>query len=260
MSKKRKMKGRLPEKRKKVQKDNSNVTSQENQNSSLTLQATDQPWDETRKKMLFVSFGQKDRVLPNNFKRNEWNITFVDANRLTELSQIESDSYDFIWSVNHLSCLNAHEIPVVVKEIYRILTPNGLATLSVPNLNSVSEVIAGGKLEGELYKVGDNSVAPIDLVYGNRKFIATGHPYLASKTGFSPTTLGNKFFNIGFGRITIDALAMPHVIWLTAFKVPLPANGKPIINIKDVDINDMMQKRDALEKEPVIWNDQLTFG
>ncbi|MCH2038086.1 MAG: hypothetical protein MK137_05800, partial [Rickettsiales bacterium] len=142
----------------------------------------------------------------------------------------------------------------------RILKPQGTITVSVPNLATVSDIIAGGKLEGELYKVQDNSITPIDLVFGNRKFIAAGNKQLASHTGYSPTTLGNKFVAAGFGRISIDALVMPHVIWLTANKVPVAPNGKPVINVKDIDINDMMQKRDAIDREPVIWNEELSFS
>ncbi|MCH2038358.1 MAG: class I SAM-dependent methyltransferase, partial [Rickettsiales bacterium] len=121
MSQKKKIKGRLPQKRKKQQQPESQaVTNNEPKNAPLTIDATDQPWDENRKNLLFISFGANDRVLPQNFNRAQWNITFCDASRLVELSQIESEKYDLIWSVNHLVCLYAHEVPRVVKEMHRI--------------------------------------------------------------------------------------------------------------------------------------------
>lgn len=247
-----KKKGRLPGKKKsKVEKKSS-----ANQQELITIQGSHDPKKKTG--LFFASNGEK-LSLPAGITVEEYNIHIGDATRMLELSSVAPEQYDVIGSLNHLNSYHAHEVIVIAKEFYRIIKQEGTVTVSVPNLSTISEVIAGGKLEGELYKTQQHPIAPIDLLYGNRRFIAAGRKDVAAKTGFTTTTLANRFISAGFGKIIGDATITPYVIWLNAIKTPMPASGKPIINMKEPDINKMMQERDAIDKPPVIWNNELAF-
>jgi len=118
---------------------------------------------------------------------------------LIDMSQVETGSVDAIFSSHNIEHVFPHEVPIVLKEFYRVLKDDGMVVLACPDLQSVCEAVVNDKLLEPLYEtsIGDK-IAPIDILYGWRAPIADGNEYMAHKGGFTYSVLNGAFLEAGF--------------------------------------------------------------
>lgn len=129
---------------------------------------------------------------------------------------IDSDSMDAVWSSHNLEHLYAHEVVMALNEFHRVLKPNGVLVMTLPDLESIAEKIIEGKLEEPLYQSPSGPISPIDILYGHRQFIANGNHFMAHKTGFTAASLSQKLSEAGFKRIDIQRDT--YDLWAFGFK------------------------------------------
>lgn len=152
-----------------------------------------------------------DRVHPA-FRKSGWREIRLDIDprvepdivaNITAMPEVPDASMDGIWSAHNLEHLLAHEVPLALREFYRVLIPGGALVLVTPDLQAVAEHLAAGKLDEPLYQSGSGPVAAVDICFGFRTSTAQGNYFMAHKTGFTAQTLTDKLAACGFRDINI---------------------------------------------------------
>ena len=118
---------------------------------------------------------------------------------LTDMNSVETGSMDAVYSSHNIEHIYPHEVPIALKEFYRVLKDDGIVVLTCPDLQRVCEVVVNDKLTETLYKTsGGYPISPIDILYGWRGPLKKGNHYMAHKTGFTYSVLNNELLQAGF--------------------------------------------------------------
>jgi len=182
------------------------------------------------KTFLHVGCGPKDKSQLKGFNNNSWKEIRFDIDKnvnpdiegtLTDMNLVETGSVDAIYSSHNIEHIFPHEVPIALKEFYRVLKDDGIVVIECPDLQAVCELVAKDKLLEPFYESPTGyKISPIDVLYGWRLAISQGNEYMAHKGGFTYSTLDSTFFNAGFkarygGRFQQRG---EYNLWLVAFK------------------------------------------
>ena len=157
--------------------------------------------------LLNVGCGHSNISNLKGFKADSWKEIRLDIDQgvkpdlvgsLTDMNLVETGSIDAIYSAYNLDHIYAHEIPIALKEFYRVLNEDGIVIIRCADIQTICEVIAQDKLLESLYDSPIGPIYPIDLIYGNRQQIASGNKYMAKKIGFTYSALESTFGEAGF--------------------------------------------------------------
>ena len=113
---------------------------------------------------------------------------------LTDMSKVENQSVDAVYSSHNIEHLFPHAVPIALTEFYRILKPTGFVVITCPDLISVCQAVVKDRLLEPLYQSPAGPISPIDILYGHRGFIAQGNIFMAHKCGFTYSVLCNSFY------------------------------------------------------------------
>ncbi|MBY0240298.1 MAG: class I SAM-dependent methyltransferase [Burkholderiaceae bacterium] len=122
---------------------------------------------------------------------------------MLDLSDIESASFDAIWSSHNLEHLSWYEVPTALAEFHRVLKPDGFALITVPDLRAISGYITNDKLTETLYDSPAGPISPLDILFGHQRSLQQGNPFMAHKTGFTANTLGQALIDAGFDEVRV---------------------------------------------------------
>lgn len=127
---------------------------------------------------------------------------------MTDLSPIESESVDVVWCRGAIEHLYEHEVPIAMKEMYRVLKPGGEIALTTVDIEKVCAYAANFGLDAPMYRIrsGSEVVFVIDMLYGYRKEIELGHDHMAHRTGFSEARLKRAMLDAGFAAVGVKPL------------------------------------------------------
>ena len=159
------------------------------------------------KTLLNVGCGLSNISQIKGFDKDDWKEIRLDIDSavkpdvvgtLTDMSVIETASVDAVYSSYNLDHIYAHEVPIALKEFYRVLNEDGIAVVKCPDIQTVCELIAQDKLLELLYESPIGPIYPIDVIYGNRWQIQNGNEYMAKKVGFTYSALNASFAEAGF--------------------------------------------------------------
>lgn len=121
---------------------------------------------------------------------------------ITDMRAVKGRSVDATWCCHCLEHIYTHEVPQALLEFRRVIKPDGFSIFQVPDLQSVGQMIAEGRLYDTAYEVkGIDPVAPIDMLYGYRKSVASGNHYMAHKTGFTTDVLRTALLMCGYRTV-----------------------------------------------------------
>ncbi len=123
---------------------------------------------------------------------------------IVSMTAVADESVDGVWSSHNLEHLLAHQVPLALREFWRVLRPGGMALVTMPDLQEIAALVAEGKLEETAYMSPAGPIAPLDMLYGHRASIERGNIFMAHKTGFTAQTLGQKLHNAGFANIQLQ--------------------------------------------------------
>ena len=178
------------------------------------------------KRVLHVGCGPCNPLnLHERFRSAEWKEVRLDIDpqvkpdivaSLTDMSAVESDSVDAIWSSHNLEHLYAHEVPVALAEFRRVLKPGGFALVTMPDLEQVAHFVVADKLEDVVYTSPAGPITARDCIYGHSGMVAGGNHFMAHKTGFTATSLRNHLLSAGFSNIR--TWFSPFGLWAEATK------------------------------------------
>ena len=178
------------------------------------------------KKLLHVGCGPLNKLNIKGFI-NDWQEVRYDIDpnvipdiigTLTDMYKVASESFDALYSSHNIEHLYPHEVPIAIKEFYRILNQDGFVIITCPDLQSVGKELASGRLIDPLYFGDAGPIAAIDIIYGHRGFISNGNSFMAHKSGFTFDVLSALFYQAGFAVCHGAAIPQDYSIWLLAFK------------------------------------------
>ena len=159
------------------------------------------------KTLLHVGCGPEDKSDNKGFNNDDWKEVRFDIDEsvnpdiigtLTDMNLVETASVDAIYSAYNIDHIYSHEVPVVLREFYRVLGDDGLVVIKCPDLQRVCEAVVQDKLLDTLYDSPIGPISAIDIMYGNRKEISEGNEYMEKKVGFTYSVLNDAFAEAGF--------------------------------------------------------------
>jgi ubiquinone/menaquinone biosynthesis C-methylase UbiE len=186
------------------------------------------------KTFLHVGCGFQNKTHLKGFNNDNWKEIRLDIDKnvnpdivgtLTDMKLVETGSVDAVYSSHNIEHIYPHEVPIALKEFYRVLKDDGIVVITCPDLQTVCEAVVNDKLLEPLYETIDGvKVSPIDILYGYRKDLAKGKEYMAHKGGFTYSSLNTSFFEAGFkarygGRVQQGG---EYNLFLVAFKQKIP--------------------------------------
>ena len=138
---------------------------------------------------------------------------------MTNMSAVETESVDAIFSSHNIEHLYPHEVPTALEEFKRVLKPDGYVVLTCPDLQSVCALIAEDKLLEAAYVSAAGPIAPMDILYGHRPQLAAGNVHMAHKSGFTQKVLVGSLQAAGFQKTASFRRANPFFdLWIVATK------------------------------------------
>ena len=180
------------------------------------------------KKFLHVGCGPnyKDRTTPG-FASGDWKEVRLDIDEsvnpdiissVLDLSVIDSESFDAIFSSHNIEHVYTHEVPIMLREFLRVLNDDGYFVVNCPNLIPVARLIVEDKLTEPAYISPAGPISPLDILHGHGASIKRGNEFMAHKTGFTPKSLDAALSEAGFKSIGMLARDAQLDIWAVATK------------------------------------------
>ena len=111
---------------------------------------------------------------------------------------VEDESFDAVWSSHCIEHLYDHEVLPAMREFRRILSSDGFAIISCPNLEAIAKLVASEDIESVAYLSPAGPIRLLDMIFGHARSIETGHVHMAHKTGFTADRLGRLAVYAGF--------------------------------------------------------------
>jgi SAM-dependent methyltransferase len=175
---------------------------------------------------LHVGCGPKrqDRTT-QGFNKPDWREVRLDINpavnpdivgSMTDMSAVESESMDAIFSSHNLEHLYVHEIPPALAEFRRVLRPTGFIVVTCPDLKSVCALVAQDKLLDPAYQSPAGPIAPIDILYGHRAAMARGDLFMAHRSGFTESVMVHALRGGGFASVASVTIPQRFELWAVA--------------------------------------------
>ncbi len=137
---------------------------------------------------------------------------------ITDMRMIGDAHADAVYSSHNVEHLFPHEVKLALREMRRVLKPDGFGLFKVPDLQEVARHIADGKLEDPLYISPMGPIAPIDILYGHRPSLAEGNEFMAHRTGFTSATLGAALVEAGFAAAMVQRDITAFALVAVAFR------------------------------------------
>ena len=187
-------------------------------------------------KFLHVGCGgkHKDDTTPA-FASEDWQEVRLDIDKsanpdiissVLDLSVIESESFDAIYSSHNIEHVYSHEVQIMLTEFLRVLNNNGFFIVTCPNLLPVARLIVEDKLTEPAYVSPAGPISPLDILYGHGVSIERGKDFMAHKTGFTPKSLKAALLTAGFKSVGMLARDTPLDIWAVATKEEIESKDK----------------------------------
>jgi ubiquinone/menaquinone biosynthesis C-methylase UbiE len=189
--------------------------------------ATPYPSTPGQKIVLNVGCGYPLRQkLHRHFHGPEWREVRLDLDpavqpdivcSITDMRPVSANTIDAVWSSHNLEHLQRHEVPLALGEFMRVLKPQGLLLLTLPDLQQVAQLVVDDKLEDLAYQSPSGPVTPLDMIFGHTASLARGNRYMAHRTGFTARTLHQALVEAGFVEVRLRA-GGSFDLWATAYK------------------------------------------
>jgi SAM-dependent methyltransferase len=177
---------------------------------------------------LHVGCGPKNKQqTTQEFAQSDWQEIRLDIDpaarpdivgTMLDMSAVETESMDAIFSSHNIEHLYPHEVPVALKEFLRVLKPDGFLVLTCPDLQSVARLIADDKLTEPAYTAPAGPITPLDILYGHRPQLAAGNLYMAHRCGFTLKVLLATLQAAGFGAVAGRQRPAKFDLWALATK------------------------------------------
>lgn len=163
------------------------------------------------KTFLHVGCGpkRKDRTTLG-FARESWTELRFDIDEtvqpdlvgtMIDMQSVATGSMDALFSSHNVEHLYPHEVPIAFGEFFRVLSDQGFAVITCPDLQSVAALIADDRLVDPAYVSPAGPITPLDILFGYRPSLARGNLYMAHHCGFTRKVLDGSLRAAGFRTV-----------------------------------------------------------
>ena len=137
---------------------------------------------------------------------------------VTDMGAVASASVQGIFSSHNIEHLYPHEVPAALAECLRVLSNDGFAVITCPDLQSVCTLMVYDQLNEAAYTSLAGPIAPLDMLYGCRRSMAEA--YMAHRCGFTRKVLRATLQAAGFASVaTLSRAGAPFFdVWAIASK------------------------------------------
>ena len=177
--------------------------------------------------------GPATRARTLHWSFRNWQVIYLDVDprcepdvvaSITDMRVVPSDSVDAVFAAHVLEHVAFHEVPVALKEMLRVLRPDGDLLLQLPDLTTACQAIAEGRPEQALYQSPGGAIAPLDMLYGHRPGVARVGGTMAHRSGFTAATLTTALEAAGF--LESVSWVEGYDLWATAQKATAQTPGE----------------------------------
>ena len=177
------------------------------------------------KTFLHVGCGPQNKSSCLGFDNDNWKEIRFDIDKnvnpdivgtLTDMKLVETGSVDAVYSSHNIEHIFPHEVPIALREFYRVLKEDGIVVITCPDLQSAGKALTQDKLFETLYESPMGPVTAFDVLFGHRKTTADGNVFMIHKGGFTYSTLDMAFYKAGFKARCGKRVAF--ALYLVAFK------------------------------------------
>ncbi|MBI3230794.1 MAG: class I SAM-dependent methyltransferase [Burkholderiales bacterium] len=162
---------------------------------------------------LHVGCGEeRPERLPKFFRKEGWREVRVDIDpkvkpdivaNITDLQKIRSGSVDAIWSSHNIEHLHAFEVPLAFDDFRRVLKDDGFLMMTLPDLRAIARHIIADNVNEVLYQSQVGPIRPLDMLFGHQPSLERGNHFMAHRTGFTSTTLGQALLEAEFAEVRV---------------------------------------------------------
>ena len=179
------------------------------------------------KTFLHVGCGDQNKSHLLGFNNDNWKEIRLDIDKnvnpdivgtLTDMKLVETGSVDAVYSSHNIEHIFPHEVPIALREFYRVLKDDGIVVITCPDIQSVGEAVAQDKLFETLYESPIGPVTAFDILYGHRETTAGGNVFMIHKGGFTYSTLNKALYDAGFETRCGARRTHAFDLYLVAFK------------------------------------------
>jgi SAM-dependent methyltransferase len=159
------------------------------------------------KTLLHVGCGVLNKSDLKGFNNDNWKEIRFDIDKdvspdivgtMTDMKSVETASFDALYSAHNIEHIYPYQVPIALREFYRVLKEDGIVVIKCPDLQRVCEAVVQDKLLEPLYDSPGGPISPIDALYGWRARIEEGKEYMAHKGGFTYSVLNGALYEAGF--------------------------------------------------------------
>jgi SAM-dependent methyltransferase len=182
------------------------------------------------RKLLHVGCGPCTKIHTGpGFQADDWQEIRLDIDpdcrpdilgTLLDMSAVPDNSVDAVFSSHTLEHLYAHEIPLALSEMRRVLRNGGIVLSTVPDMQAVAQRIAEGRMLETAYDSPAGPITYFDIVYGHRGLVGLGRSYMAHHSGFTLSTLVQTFRDAGFKGVIGVRKEFCLELWILAMESP----------------------------------------
>ena len=174
---------------------------------------------------LHVGCGPQNKSTCLGFNNDNWKEIRLDIDKnvnpdivgtLTDMKSVDTGSVDAVYSSHNIEHIFPHEVPIALREFYRVLKEDGIVVITCPDLQSAGKALTQDKLFETLYESPMGPVTAFDVLFGHRKTTADGNVFMIHKGGFTYSTLDMAFYKAGFKARCGKRVAF--ALYLVAFK------------------------------------------
>ena len=119
---------------------------------------------------------------------------------ITDLSDLEANVYDAVWSSHNIEHLFHHEAQRMTAQIRKVLKKNGWLIVTCPDIKAAMEHTLKHGMDSPVYQSGMGPITPRDILFGHQASINAGNEYMTHKNGFDLQGLAGVFRQSGFER------------------------------------------------------------
>lgn len=161
------------------------------------------------KRLLHIGCGPKRLQHLPAFFHNGWEEIRLDIDpavepdivaSIVDLSGVDSDAYDAVWSSHNIEHLFHHEAISMLTQLRRVLKPDGWCVVTCPDIRTAMAFALEHGLDAPMYQSAMGPISARDMLYGHMASIQHGNEFMAHKNGFDLNSMAEVFRAAGYPR------------------------------------------------------------
>jgi SAM-dependent methyltransferase len=114
---------------------------------------------------------------------------------------IADNSVEIVYCSHVIEHFYAHEVPLVLAEVIRVLRRDGVAVFRCPDLTQIVQQLDPSNLDRPIYSSPAGDITVLDIIYGHRDSIIVDGDHMAHRSGFTEEYFAKHLLDAGFAEV-----------------------------------------------------------